>query len=177
MGSELDFGVVFGMGECTEFHIDGVYLEFGFGSFPEMRVGDCVPLQKLCIWQQNINRSLEGQIDLLQSLKARNYDIVTIQEPHIDFAGRTRANPHWSVIYPKQHLINPKKTRSVTLVNHNISTNNWDAINTASYDITGVRMHGTFGLLCILNVYNDCGNNGSIEVMERVMKERGGGED
>ena len=36
MGSELDFGVVFGMGECTE---------FVFGSFPEMCVGDCVPLQ------------------------------------------------------------------------------------------------------------------------------------
>ena len=35
MGSELDFGVVFGMGEC---------MEFVFGSFPEMSVGDCVPL-------------------------------------------------------------------------------------------------------------------------------------
>ena len=63
MGSELDFGVVFGMGECTEFHIDGVCSEFhidgvcsefhidgvcsefGFGSFPEMSVRDCVPLQ------------------------------------------------------------------------------------------------------------------------------------
>src|ERR1700761_293726 len=44
MGSELDFGVVFGTEECTEFRIDGVYSEFGFGSFPEMRVGDCVPL-------------------------------------------------------------------------------------------------------------------------------------
>ena len=58
------------------------------------------------------------------------------------------------------------------LVNCNISTNNWDVINIASYNITGVRMHGTFRSLCILNVYNDCGNNGSIEVMERVMKER-----
>ena len=45
MGSELDFGVVFGKGECTEFHIDGVCSEFGFRSFPEMSVGDCVPLQ------------------------------------------------------------------------------------------------------------------------------------
>ena len=45
MGSELDSGVVFSTGECTEFRIDGVYSEFGFGSFPEMHVGDCVPLQ------------------------------------------------------------------------------------------------------------------------------------
>ena len=44
MGSELDFGVVFGTEECTEFRIDGVYSEFGFGGFPEMRVGGCVPL-------------------------------------------------------------------------------------------------------------------------------------
>ena len=44
MGSELDFGVVFGMEECMEFHIDRVCSEFGFGSFPEMSVGDCVPL-------------------------------------------------------------------------------------------------------------------------------------
>ena len=44
MGSELDFGVVFGTEEYTEFRIDGVYSEFGFGGFPEMRVGECVPL-------------------------------------------------------------------------------------------------------------------------------------
>ena len=40
--------------------------------------------QKLQIWQQNINKSLEGQLDLLQSLKENNYDIVAIQKPHID---------------------------------------------------------------------------------------------
>ena len=50
--------------------------------------------QKLCIWKQNINRSLEGQLDLLQSLKADKYNIVAIQEPHIDFLGHTRANVH-----------------------------------------------------------------------------------
>ena len=72
---------------------------------------------KLRIWQQNINRSLEGQLDLLQSLQANKYDIVVIQEPHVDFLGRTRANPYWLVIYPRLHLDNPKKTRSVTLIN------------------------------------------------------------
>ena len=45
--------------------------------------------QKLQIWQQNINQSLEGQLDLLQSLKANNYDVVVIQELHIDFLGHT----------------------------------------------------------------------------------------
>ena len=73
--------------------------------------------RKLRIWQQNINRSLEGQLDLLQSLKANNYNIVAIEEPHIDFLGCTWANLHWTVIYLKQHLMNPNKMRSVTLIN------------------------------------------------------------
>ena len=71
---------------------------------------------KLRIWQQNLNQFLEGQLDLLQSLKDDNYNIVALQEPHIDFLGRTRANPHWTVIYPKRHLADPNKTRSIILM-------------------------------------------------------------
>ena len=94
--------------------------------------------RKLHIWQQNLNRSLEGQLDLLNSLKADHYNIVAIQEPHIDFLGQTQANLHWTVIYPKQHLLNPKNTRLVILINQRISTNNWEDINIASYDVTSV---------------------------------------
>ena len=47
LGSELGYGIVVGMGERTEFCIDGVCSEFGFGSFPEMSVGDCVPLHQV----------------------------------------------------------------------------------------------------------------------------------
>jgi hypothetical protein len=43
--------------------------------------------RKLRIWQQNLNHSLEGQLDLLQLLKAMDYDLVMLQEPHIDFLG------------------------------------------------------------------------------------------
>ena len=81
-------------------------------------------------------------MDLLQSLKSNNYNIVALQELHIDFLGRTRANPYWSVIYPKQRLIDPKKTRSIILVNHNISTNNWEDVSLALNDVTGVHLHG-----------------------------------
>lgn len=64
-----------------------------------------------------INWSLEGQLDLLQSLKDNNYYIVAIQKPHIDFLGRTRANIHWTVVHPKRHLDNPSKTRAIILIN------------------------------------------------------------
>ena len=45
MGSELDYGVVDSMGGHTEFCIDRVCLELGFGEFPEMNAKDYVPLQ------------------------------------------------------------------------------------------------------------------------------------
>ena len=61
MGSELDFGVVFGMGECTEFHIDGVCSEFEFGSFLEMSVRDCVPLQMA---RQAVGKEVQETIKL-----------------------------------------------------------------------------------------------------------------
>ena len=101
--------------------------------------------QKLRIWQQNINHSLKGQLYLLQSLKDNKYDIVVLQEPHIDFLGCTRANPHWTVIYPKNHLANPGKTRAVILINRRMSTNNWNELLLASMDVTGVRIHWEFG--------------------------------
>ena len=44
MGSELDWGVVVCMGEHTEFCIDGVCSEFGFGRIPEMVGESCVSL-------------------------------------------------------------------------------------------------------------------------------------
>ena len=128
--------------------------------------------RRLRLWQQNLNRSLEGQLDLLQSLKDKDYDVVALQEPHIDFLGRTRANAHWTVIYPKRHLANPNKTRAIILINRNISTNNWDEIPLDSMDVTGVRLHGGFGAICLLNIYNDCENNGSIDVMRGFMRER-----
>ena len=111
---------------------------------------------------------------MLQSLKDNKYDIVAaLQEPHIDFLGCTRANPHWTVIYPKQHLANLNKTRSLILINRNISTNSWAEIPLASMDVTGVRLHREFGAVCLLNIYNDCENNSSIGVVKEFMRGRG----
>ena len=90
----------------------------------------------------------------------------------IDFLGCTQANPHWTVIYPNQHLANPKKTRSIILVNHSISRNNWEDLSIALSDVTGIQLHGAFGVLCIINIYNDCENNDSLKVVEEFMRGR-----
>ena len=61
------------------------------------------------------------------------------------------------------------------LINCNISTNNWDEINIISSDVTGVHLHGEFGMIDICNVYNDCTNNDSLKVVEGYMRKRGDG--
>lgn len=41
-----------------------------------------------------------------------------------------------------------------------------------SKDIMGVQLHGDFGAICLLNIYNDCNNNGSIGVVKEFMRGR-----
>lgn len=74
---------------------------------------------------------------------------------------------------PQNHLIKPQKTRSVILMNWNLPTNNWDGLNIESNDVTGVHLHRTFRTISIINVYNNCKNNGSLEVVEYFMRRRG----
>jgi hypothetical protein len=72
------------------------------------------------IWQQNTNKSLLSQLNLLDSLKQNKYDACLIQEPYIDSKGKTRANHNWAVIYPMTHDKYPDHTHSVILINTNI---------------------------------------------------------
>ena len=58
------------------------------------------------------------------------------------------------------------------LVNHDLSTNNWDNLSIMSYDVMGVRIHGTYGAISVLNIYNDCANNKSLVVVEEFMRRR-----
>ena len=95
------------------------------------------PLQ---IRQQNVNKSLISQLDLLQSLKCDDYDICVIQEPYIDFKGKTRANRQWSVIYPSTHQEHPDSTRSITLINTNLLTDAWKQIHFQHPDITAIEI-------------------------------------
>lgn len=80
-------------------------------------------MKRLRIWQQNVNKSLDAQLDLLQALGAKNFEIAAIQEPHIDFLNLTRANPHWIVVYPSGHHDRDELTRAVLPISTRISTN------------------------------------------------------
>lgn len=101
--------------------------------------------RNLQIRQQNINKSLYSQQDLLISLKRNEYDICAIQEPYTDHNSMTRANFHWFTVYPSTHTSNPKATRSVILVNTNLLTNDWKQISIPHSDITAIEISHTYG--------------------------------
>ena len=126
----------------------------------------------LKIRQQNVNKSLISQLDLLASLRRDDYDVCTIQEPYIDFNGKTRANRQWITVYPNTHSEHPDATRSVILVNTNLVTDTWKQIQLQHPDITAIEMTGEFGTLRIINVYNDCNNNSTLTHLSAYMRNR-----
>ena len=99
----------------------------------------------LHIQQQNTNKSLGAQDDLLMSLKRNIYDICAIQEPFIDFNGKSRANNQWFTVYPSTHNSAPNAMRSILLINTNLLTNNWMQINIANPDISAIDLTTKIG--------------------------------
>jgi endonuclease/exonuclease/phosphatase family metal-dependent hydrolase len=124
------------------------------------------------IRQQNTNKSMISQLDLLQSLRQDDYDICLIQEPYIDFRGKTRANRNWIAVYLSTHNNHPDSTRSVILVNATLITDSWKQIHFDHPDITAIEIQGQFSTLHIINVYNDCKNNSSLTHLSAYMRDQ-----
>ena len=127
------------------------------------------PLQ---IRQQNVNKSLLSQLDLLGSLRRDEYDICAVQEPYIDFNGKSRANRQWITVYPSTHGTHPQSSRSLILINTNILTDSWKQITFQHPDITAIELTGASGTLRIINIYNDCENNGALTHVSAYMRDR-----
>ena len=100
----------------------------------------------LNIQQQNINKSLISQLDLLASLRRDDYNICAIQEPYIDFNGKTCANRQWVTVYPITHEEHTDAMRSVTLVNTDLLTDTWRQIQLQHPDITAIEMTVEFSM-------------------------------
>ncbi|TFY52504.1 hypothetical protein EVJ58_g9980 [Rhodofomes roseus] len=105
---------------------------------------------KIC--QLNANKSNTAQSAFLHTIA--DYDVVALQEPHIDFLKNTRASQNWIVIYPTGHKDSDATSRSLTLINKRISTNSWTAIPIPSPDITAFTLRTPTTLLHLFNVYN-----------------------
>ena len=141
---------------------------------------------ELTIWQQNLNKSQTGQHDLISSgkLAYENIDIVALQEPALNFLNKTIATRDWIPVYPTTHEKEPKKTRSLILMNSKLPTENWEQINFPSGDVTVIRLTGAWGQVTIFNIYNDCEHDNTIHKLmdfhrthHNMLMGRGYGED
>lgn len=124
-------------------------------------------MDKLTIWQQNINKSPTGQHSLISNNHLTNKDvcIIALQEPAINHLGNTIAARDWLPIYPTPHAKDPNKTRSVTLIRSMLSTDCWSQMDFPSSDVTVTQFSGNWGKLTVFNIYNDGNNNDTINLL------------
>ena len=125
------------------------------------------------IQQQNVDKSLISQFDLLQNLRQDDYNVCIIQELFVDFEGKTRANCQWTTVYPNTHREYPGKARSIILVNTDILTHAWKQINFQHPDITTIGITGDISALQYINTYNDGGNNKVLTHLSVFIRDRG----
>ena len=105
---------------------------------------------------------------ILNTANPADWDILAIQEPWLDAFNNARGFHHWRILYPPTHLHDDSQcTRSIILINSNISTDAYSQIPVPCPDITAVRFHGEHGTLSLLNVYNDCSHNDSFTELSR----------
>jgi hypothetical protein len=125
------------------------------------------------IWQQNTRKSLNAQLATLHSVRD-NYDIICIQEPHLDFQSMSRATGIWTAIYPSgfKHDAAGPPPRALTLIHTRLATNNWTQIPVDSLDVVAIRLSCNQGILNLYNIYNDCTHSNTIFTLARHMEVR-----
>jgi ribonuclease HI len=113
-------------------------------------------VQHLRIWQQNLNKSSDAQLDFIHRLHPNSFDIAAIQEPHINFLGNAQATSKWITVYPSTHKAQPRLTRSLIFINRSsISSNAWTQLDVSCPDIVAIQIVTAQGTIRIYNIYND----------------------
>ena len=149
-------------------------LDFKTATHPQLlNMPEQLPTHEACCYfqirQQNVNKSLLSQQDLLVSLKRDNFNICAIQEPYINHNGMSRENFQWFTVYPFTHTSAPASTRSILLINTNLLTNDWKQIPIPHPDITAIELSSTYGKICLFNIYNNCKNNNALNHLSTYM--------
>jgi hypothetical protein len=98
------------------------------------------------------------------------YHFAALQEPYIDFLGKTRSNSAWTAVYPTLHGREGGRTRAITLVSTSLPTNSWSQIHISSADVVGVEFRSAVGTIQIINVYNDGDHNDSLKAIRDYMQ-------
>ena len=91
--------------------------------------------------------------------------LIALQEPAINPFGFTIAMREWMPIYPTPHGTTHDRSRAITLIRSNISTDTWTQLDFPSSDVVIIQIEGTWGKITIFNIYNDCDNNDTIKLL------------
>jgi ribonuclease HI len=125
---------------------------------------------QLRIWQQNTHKSKLAQLYILNSASPADWDVIAIQEPWLDLFKNARGSAYWRILYPTNHLSDgASRTRSILLINTNITTDSYTQLDIPSADITAVKFVGAHGNLMLYNIYNDCNHNDSLTVLNHSL--------
>ncbi|KAF7373394.1 RNA-directed DNA polymerase from transposon X-element [Mycena sanguinolenta] len=123
------------------------------------------------IWQQNLDRGLENQHELINVLLEEGCQFVVLQEPYIGPGAWTRADAQWRVVYPTPHGKEGVRSRAVTLVNVSLPTDSWNQMQIDSPDMVAVEFRGEFGTLRMVNIYNDGDHDETLRTLRDFMRE------
>ena len=126
---------------------------------------------RLRIRQQNINHAEAACQDTINGNLHEHFDILALQEPYIDFLGKTRATHKWRVIYPSSKDTDPSPVRSTLLVNTALDTNTWRQLDFPSNDVTVIQLSGPYGKITIFNIYNSLRHQDTIRKLRTYLDE------
>jgi hypothetical protein len=114
-------------------------------------------MDKLSIWQQNVNKSPRCQHDIISNKRMvmKGINIIVLQEVALSGDRFTIALRDWITIYPSNHANNPLKTRSITLIRADMNSKSWNQLEFPSSDIMVMQITGAWGKLTIFNIYNN----------------------
>jgi hypothetical protein len=124
-------------------------------------------MDKLSIWQQNVNKSQTCQHDIISNkrLVMKGINIIVLQEPALSESGLTIASRDWITIYPSEYTNNPLKIRSITLIRADTSSESWNQLKFPSSDVTVMQITGPWGKITIFNIYNDGEQDDTINLL------------
>ncbi|KAF9232845.1 hypothetical protein BU15DRAFT_29153, partial [Melanogaster broomeanus] len=83
-----------------------------------------------------------------------DWDILALQEPHINQMKNTTSTRRFHVVYPSTRYTSPEsKSRAVTLISTAINSNSWSQLPFPSPDVVVIQLVGPFGRCTIFNIY------------------------
>lgn len=127
--------------------------------------------QTLTIRQQNLNKSSDATLSMINTVNPLTTDIIAIQEPYFDRFNNTRATRAWKVVTPSKHMKDgEERSRAIILVNTKIKE--WDQINIDSPDAVGIKVKTDMGQILIINIYCDIAHSRTLhDAMTATVRE------